>query len=237
MADLMQAQQHNFPTVPWNARDVAWGMIAAILWMVGLTAGGVLAESYGITLDPAAVIVVGTLMLLAPVWYLTLYKYRATWSDLGLRPFPWQALGMGCALMVLSVLFNMVFAAGLALFGLQIQPDITPIFEQSGMPVLILLGGAILAPIVEEIFFRGFVFGGLRKRWGWRWAALVSSLLFGMAHIVPTSFLPIMILGLIFSALYQLSGSIWPGILMHMLTNVVALSAAYALWQGWLPTP
>jgi membrane protease YdiL (CAAX protease family) len=42
---------------------------------------------------------------------------------------------------------------------------------------------------------------------------------------------------MIFAFLYQVSGSIWPAILMHMLTNSLALSAAYAISQGWVPTP
>ena len=81
------------------------------------------------------------------------------------------------------------------------------------------------------------MFAGLRNKWDWKIAALVSAALFAMAHVVPTSILPITILGLIFAFLYQISGSIWPAILMHVLTNTVALSAAYAISQGWVPAP
>ncbi|MEW5957318.1 MAG: CPBP family intramembrane glutamic endopeptidase [Chloroflexota bacterium] len=49
--------------------------------------------------------------------------------------------------------------------------------------------------------------------------------------------LPIFMLGLIFAYLYQVSGSIWPAILMHILTNTLALSVAYAMSQGWAPLP
>jgi membrane protease YdiL (CAAX protease family) len=237
MGSLPPAAIDQATIVPWTIRDIAGAVLAAILWVLFLSGLSALAAYSGYGLDPAGLIVLGTLMLLAPVWYFVRRKYRAPWSILGLRPFAWPAVGLGCGLMLLSLLFNVVYAAGLAAYGLQIQPDITPLFAESGLPVLILVGGAIIAPIVEEIFFRGFVFGGLRQRWGWPVAALGSSLLFALAHVVPTSFLPILILGLIFSALYQLSGSIWPAILMHMLTNTVALLAAYALWQGWVPTP
>jgi membrane protease YdiL (CAAX protease family) len=89
------------------------------------------------------------------------------------------------------------------------------------------LGGAIIAPVVEEIFFRGFVFGGLRPRYGWVMAAVISSIAFAVLHFTPTAIIPIFILGFIFAFLYQLSGSIWPGILMHVLTNSLALGATY----------
>ena len=95
----------------------------------------------------------------------------------------------------------------------------------------------MVAPFVEEVFFRGFVFSGLIKKWDWKGAAFVSAALFAVAHVVPTSLLPIFILGWIFAFLYKISGSIWPAILMHMLTNTLALSAAYAISQGWVPLP
>jgi membrane protease YdiL (CAAX protease family) len=125
----------------------------------------------------------------------------------------------------------------LGLFGLQIQPDIDIMFDSTGFPIFLLLGGSVVAPIVEEVFFRGFIFAGLRTQWPWPVAAAVSAGLFALAHVLPTSLLPIFILGCIFAFLYQVSGSIWPAILMHMLTNTVALLAAYAISQGWVPVP
>jgi hypothetical protein len=181
--------------------------------------------------------VFGEAVLLLPVWYLTIHKYKVRWADLGLRGFQSWMVGLGCGLMLLSLLFNLIYAAFLSLFGLQVQPDIALMFESTKFPIALLFGGAVVAPFVEEVFFRGFVFPGLRQRLGWKQAALASAGLFALAHFIPTSLLPIFILGLIFAYLYQLSGSIWPAILMHMLTNTVALSAAYAVSQGWLPTP
>jgi hypothetical protein len=110
-------------------------------------------------------------------------------------------------------------------------------FDNTNFPLALLVGGAILAPLVEEIFFRGFVFAGLRQRWNWQKAALISAGLFALVHFVPTSVIPIFILGFIFALLYQASGSIWPAILMHMLTNTLALSAAYFMSQGRVPPP
>jgi membrane protease YdiL (CAAX protease family) len=83
--------------------------------------------------------------------------------------------------------------------------------------------------MVEEIFFRGFVFAGLRERYGWQRAALISSALFGVIHFTPTAIMPIFILGCVFAYLYQRSGSIWPAILMHAFSNALALGAAFVL--------
>jgi membrane protease YdiL (CAAX protease family) len=129
--------------------------------------------------------------------------------------------------MVLSFLFNAIYGLFLGIFDLRIQEDLTPLFQEMSSPWFFFLGGAIIAPVVEEIFFRGFVFGGLRPRYGWVMAAVISSIAFAVLHFTPTAIIPIFILGFIFAFLYQLSGSIWPGILMHVLTNSLALGATY----------
>jgi membrane protease YdiL (CAAX protease family) len=223
--------------VPWTPRDVAWGLLAFVLWILFLLLAGVIGENLTLPVDMGLVIIFGEAVLLVPVWYLTVHKYGVPWSELGLRKFHPAAVGIGCGLMLLSVLFNLVYASILAIFDLQIQPDIDRLFEQTAYPFALLFGGAVIAPFVEEVFFRGFVFTGLMKKWPWAGAAFVSSVLFAIAHIVPTSLLPIFILGWIFAFLYKSSGSIWPAILMHMLTNTLALSAAYAISQGWVPAP
>lgn len=225
------------PTVPWTPRDVAWALVLAVLCVILFVIISGLARSFGISVDPSLAILLGTAVLIIPAWYFSIYKYGVGWADLGLRGFRPAAVGMGCGLMTLAMLFNLVYAAILGIFDLQIQPGIDEIFNNTNLPFVLLFGGAVVAPIVEEIFFRGFVFPGLRTRWNWKTAAAASAGLFALAHVIPTSILPIFILGFIFAFLYQASGSIWPSIFMHVLTNTFALSTAYAISQGWMPAP
>jgi hypothetical protein len=225
------------PPVPWTPRDVAGGLLVFVLWILFFVGMGLAGAQLDLPVDTGLVIVFGEAILLVPAWYFTVHKYGASWADLGLRPFQAGAVGLGCGLMLASVLVNFVYATFLAQFGLQIQPELQQIFDGAAFPAVLFFGGAVVAPVVEEIFFRGFVFTGLRGKWGWPTAALASAGLFALAHVLPTSFLPIFILGLIFAWLYQVSGSIWPAILMHMLTNSVALLLAYALSQGWVSVP
>lgn len=223
--------------VPWTPQDVGRGMLFFVGWFLIVILLGEVNRLANLALDPSVIIIFGTALLLLPVWYFSFHKYHTGWAELGLRPFGMWAVGLGCGLMVASLLFNFIYAAILAIFNLRIQPDITIMFHSTRYPFLLLLGGAFVAPFVEEVFFRGFVFSGLQKRWGWEMAAVISAGLFALAHVVPTSVVPIFILGLIFAYLYRVSGSIWPAIFMHMLTNAVALSAAYAVAQGWVPSP
>lgn len=233
------SQQNLFSisSVPWTLRDVVWGLLAFVLWISFLLLASLIGDNLVLPIDMGLVIIFGEAVLLVPVWYLTVRKYGVSWSELGLRKFHPAAVGIGCGLMLLSMLFNLIYASILAIFDLQIQPDIDQLFEQTTYPFALFIGGAVIAPFVEEVFFRGFVFTGLIKKWSWVGAAFISSALFAIAHVVPTSLLPIFILGWIFAFLYKSSGSIWPAILMHMLTNTLALSAAYAISQGWVPVP
>jgi len=215
--------------VPWNSRDVWLGLAVLGLLVAGAIPFAFLARYRLLALDLGLTISLGESLLLAPVWLLAVHRYRVGWDTLGLRSFKLDMLGLGCGLMLLSLLFNLAYGRFLGLFGLRIQPDLVPMFAQLSSPWFLLIGGAVVAPIVEEIFFRGFIFAGLRPRYGWQRAAVISSALFALIHLVPTAIIPIFILGYIFAYLYQRSDSIWPAILMHSATNALALGAAYVL--------
>jgi membrane protease YdiL (CAAX protease family) len=219
----------SYPSVPWTTRDVWLGLAVLGLLIAAAVPFAILARSGSLDLNFGLAVSLGELVLLVPVWLLAVRKYGVGRDALGLRSFKWEMIGLGCGLMLLSLAFNAIFGLFLGLFGLRIQPDLIPIFAQLSSPWFLLIGGAIVAPIVEEIFFRGFVFAGLRPRYGWQRAAVISSALFALIHLVPTAILPIFLLGYIFAYLYQRSNSIWPAILMHSTTNAVALGAAYVM--------
>ena len=219
----------SYPSVPWSPRDVWLGLAIFGLLMVAIIPLALLARSRSLELNQGLAISLGELLLLVPVWTLALRKYGAGWDTLGLRGFKTEMLGLGCGLMLLSLAFNLVYSLFLGLFGLRIQPDLVPILAQLSSPWFLLIGGAIVAPVVEEIFFRGFVFAGLRPRYGWQKSAVISSALFAAIHLVPTAIIPIFILGYIFAYLYHRSNSIWPAIVMHAATNTLALGTAYIM--------
>ena len=100
---------------------------------------------------------------------------------------------------------------------------------------LIMLGVAVAAPIVEEIAFRGYLFAALTT-WRGPWmAALVTSLLFGAAHVaaLPPELLPVAaIFGFAACMLFWFTGSLLPSVGIHAFNNglVVALIAGWT-WQ------
>ena len=91
-----------------------------------------------------------------------------------------------------------------------------------------MIVGVIFAPIVEEIFFRGFLFQGFRQRYGWIGGLLISAVIFAAAHFDLVAFLPTFLLGALLAYIYPRSNSVWPGIILHILNNGFALCAALA---------
>lgn len=108
-------------------------------------------------------------------------------------------------------------------------PLIKVLGDATSLPwMLVLL--AIIVPLGEEVFFRGFVHGGLRARWGVMTGILVSSLFFAAVHVQLVHSVPIFFLAVLFSFLYERTGSLLPPIVAHTVNNTVAV---LALWRGW----
>lgn len=139
---------------------------------------------------------------------------------LGVRGFrPGTALKWSAASIGAYLLFAVVYAG---IFGVPEQEDIAEGF--GALPVQILLI-AVAAPVSEELCFRGMLFGGLRNRYP-RWiAAAIAALVFGALHALTgiSAVPPLIAFGFILCLLYEKTGSIVPGILLHMLNNSVAL--------------
>lgn len=94
-----------------------------------------------------------------------------------------------------------------------------------------LLGALVLAigPFFEEIIFRGWLYGGLRHRWGDARAALASSLLFALVHGDGPSLIPLFALGLVFCWVYKKSGSLWGSFLVHCFWNATTFAMILSL--------
>jgi len=230
---------------PWGPGDVIKAMILVVvlLFVLGAAAFVVLAV-VGSGRTPLLVpilLIVQDVCLLVGVWAFGLHKHRVGLGSLGLRPF---AAGSGCAYAAFALPMALGFNAFYALvvkygLGHEIeQPEILPLFGTglSGFAMALLIV-SLVAPFIEEMFFRGFVFAGLARRWGLWAAAIVSGVIFSAAHMSVDTFLPLGVFGVILALLYSATGSIYPGIVMHSLNNTLGLLVAYLEAAGLLTLP
>jgi len=178
--------------------------------------------------------------LVLVVYARRIWPRALTWQDLGLRPLPLERVlrvgtYTGVAVLLLTILVS------LALSRLDLRPnqlDQYGFVRQAGTPglIVVLVLVAIAAPIAEELFFRGFLFGLYRRRQP-RWLAYVVSVAaFGIAHVMPTRMNPqqalglviaIVLLGTILTWTYDHTGSLYPGMLAHAINNSVGVLALY----------
>jgi membrane protease YdiL (CAAX protease family) len=91
-------------------------------------------------------------------------------------------------------------------------------------PWLAVLAVVILAPIAEEVFFRGVVFNALLREAGSRWAYIGSAALFAVIHLEPVAMLPLFALGLALAWVYQRTRNLLAPIAMHATVNGIAVA-------------
>lgn len=97
-----------------------------------------------------------------------------------------------------------------------------------GQYVMVAIAVSVVAPIVEELFFRGYVFNAYLAEKGEGTAYLASSLIFGAVHGLPTLFVAIFSMGLVLAYLYRRTGTIIAPIIAHVLNNGAAFLALLA---------
>jgi membrane protease YdiL (CAAX protease family) len=150
----------------------------------------------------------------------------------------WPAVGWAALGMVSFYFLTAIYAA-------LVQPDaeqgtVEALGGDDGTFGLIIAGLMVIAvaPVVEEIFFRGFFYRALRTRLSIWVAAGIDGALFGIIHysgdgvdgllLLP----PLALLGLIFCLVYERTGSLFPVIGMHAFNNMLAFSVqADGGWQ------
>jgi membrane protease YdiL (CAAX protease family) len=127
----------------------------------------------------------------------------------------------------------------------QLQQDMAegffPMRQSLGWAIAVALAIGPITALGEEILFRGLLYRWLRERLGIALAAFFSAAIFAAVHFyflqVPglsgqVMTLEILVFGLIAAGLYQGSGSLWPPILFHALSNGTVVLLAYAPPSG-----
>jgi membrane protease YdiL (CAAX protease family) len=216
-------------SVPWKPIDHWVGiLLLALIDVILLLAAS---QGVGAQLAQSANLILIQLTYLLPLVVIFAYR-RVNPTSLGFGMFEWSTLGLGCGLLIVSYLVILIHNAILMLLGVDTQGDqILQLFAALDSPAWFIIVGVILAPIVEETFFRGFLFQGFRQKYGWISGAFLSSAIFGAAHLDPVAFIPTFILGFLLAYMYHRSNSVWPGIILHVLVNALGLCAAYAATQ------
>lgn len=227
--------------IPWTLQDLGWmlALIATLFFgMIGLTV--YLPEGT----QTGFLYFLQTVIILVPLYLFTRIKYKSPPQDFGLRSVRIRTLILR---VFQGIVLYYVVATLLAEFEQGTQVEIPGVGEQeSHVPLFgetvqgLWLGGillAVIAPLVEELFFRGYVYQVFKKSVAVGWASVLSAGVFALFHFEFTVFVPLFLLGLILNWLFESTRSLWVPIAFHMVNNAFAFLVEIAVFKEWITLP
>jgi hypothetical protein len=222
--------------------------VADLLLIVILALGGsrlvlpVLLAPLGITPmaegGPGTAVILGllavqTAFLFAVIYAVAVAWRGVTWADLGFRPIDtrwvWRAVMVAIAAFPLVSFISWL---QMQIMGQPIQNPQMDLLkpERFGWDLYLgmLLTAGVLAPIVEELAFRGLLYRWLRERLGIWIAAFGSAIGFSVLHGIPGLIPAIAVLGLVLAWIYEITGTLWAPIIVHGIYNAIVTTILYA---------
>jgi len=205
--------------------QVIVGLLITLVRTLGVSFEGI-NETILSTVLTAVIYVISIVIVIALPWLVK--KYRTSKAELGLTRYPeWLDLVLAPAGFVVYILLSALFMAFAMSYMTFIDFDqvqetgfsqLGPRFEY----ILAFVSLVVLAPVAEEILFRGYLFGKLQKNVATWIAILISSAVFAAVHLAWNVGIDVFALGIVLCLLRIVSNSLWPSILLHMLKNGIA---------------
>lgn len=178
-----------------------------------------------------------SLLIIIYILWRYLKKKGLSLAAIGLKPVSVKTI-----LKHVSGYYLLLFILFIALVFIAVQigwePEETE--EPAGLESYLFIGGflanfllaVILAPIGEELVFRGVLFKALRNKWGVFWGVLLSSVIFSLVHLDLMQMLSTFPLGIYTAISYHRSGSIYPAIVLHATWNLIVTLVASSYLAG-----
>jgi len=112
----------------------------------------------------------------------------------------------------------------LGLLGMEPETGIIEAALEQANPFVLVVALVVVAPIVEEIFFRGIVYNAWQREYGERRALYGSAVLFGTIHASVFAFLPIVGLGIVLALVYRATRSLPASMALHATFNAITVA-------------
>lgn len=185
-----------------------------------------LARNVGLTSSNFIAWVIAAQVFASVVLYLVISRrLKATntpWSSLGLRRFNvWRAVKYIAGWPLVLVAAGIIILIVTSVLGLK-PPDNAKDTADSFLSGNLFLGvvlASLIAPLIEEIIFRGMLFSAISAKYSYGYGIALSTLVFSVIHLNPLQMLTAIILGTYLCWMYKKLNSIYPGMILHALHN------------------
>lgn len=143
---------------------------------------------------------------------------------------PWVIFTWGLYFLSTFVVTAILYTVAIPGLDLQQKQDVGLSSLSGGVEyVVAFVLLVVLAPLFEELLFRGYLFGRIRERSGFWFSAIVTSLAFGVLHGQFNVGIDVFILSLFLCYLRERFQTIWPGVLVHAFKNSLAYILLFIL--------
>ena len=222
--------------VPWRGGQVVQGIVVVVVSIAPVFSIAIgisqLAGQYDVAVATWLSVHLMGLAIIGVVWHFGIRRFSVLLSTLGLTPIVaprFQTLLLTAGALGASLVFTAVYGVLIDLIDWDIlsPPDNYSDILFPGLAVVFTFQAVVVVtPVVEEMFFRGFVFSGLVSRLGVGRAMVASAVVFSLFHspVGVWVLIPIFVTGLLLAWLYQRTGSLWPSIVAHAGQNALALA-------------
>lgn len=164
------------------------------------------------------------------------------WLGLRWKEWPWVLLIAPGTVVCMWVFFAGLQGLGymdlMERLGVEKVQETVELFQKGKNPAVLILmafAAVIVAPICEEVVFRGYLYPAA-KRYAGPWvAAVCTALMFSAAHGNMAALLPLFVFGLVLVALYEFTGSIWAPVAAHFLFNAATVAVQMLVRVYGLP--
>ena len=208
-----------------TAYDVILYLVAFAAIQIIVSFGTLLGKPFGLQPDDPIMLV--AISATASIITLILFLWRK-WTPVSksyIQQKPWATL-----------IWSAVAALGVVIPSVWLQEQMPALPDTAGetlQKIISTPGGyfviALLAPVVEEVVFRGAILrkllSGMQSKWG---AICISAILFALIHFNPAQIPHAFLMGWLMGWLYMRTGSIMPGVVFHWSNNTVAYLMAVA---------
>ena len=140
------------------------------------------------------------------------------------RYFLFAWIGAYCIFIIYGLMLLLLEYLGLEISSLTGQ-QVLPLSKEDNVYFLIIMiiSVSILAPITEEILFRGYMLQSLLTHFSIQVSSIISAIFFSIFHLQISVLIPFMLVGWLFSIIRIKSESIWPSIFAHASVNSISI--------------
>lgn len=221
-------------------RDPSWGgfgpvllgmgAVLALLMATGLALAAMTfafdVDRNGLVFRYGVLVLSQVVLVLVPLSIVVLFK--APWSSLGFSGMSGrgylESFLIGAGLVGFTGVYSQLLEWWAPPLYQKLMDEQARQLELLTAPLpLLVLAAVVLAPVAEEVFFRGFIFGGLKNSIGFSGAAIFSSLLFALVHMMWASSPPLFLVGLGAAIQYGRYRSLAAPLTLHIAFNSIAL--------------